>query len=70
MVRAGCSELSFKSFENERILVMKLSTLKKAKPEDVLRLAKWLRLRINGMSYNQILKLIKWRTTRGEHNRH
>lgn len=49
---------------------MKLSTLRKAKPEDVLRLAKWLRLRINGMSYNQILKLIKWRTTRGINNRH
>ena len=49
---------------------MKLSTLKKANPENILRLAKWLRLHVDGMSYNQIVKLVKWRITRGIHNRH
>jgi hypothetical protein len=40
---------------------MKRSTLKKAKPDDVIRLAKWLKLRIDGMSINQIIALIVWR---------
>jgi hypothetical protein len=45
---------------------MKKSTLKKAKPENVIRLAKWLRLDIDGMSLRQIIKLIHWLTTREE----
>ena len=49
---------------------MKLSTLKKAKPEDILRLANWLKLKTKGMSRRQIIKLIKWRITRNEFNRH
>ena len=43
---------------------MKRSTLKKAKPEDVIRLAKWLKLRIDGMSHRQVIKLIYWLITR------
>jgi len=43
---------------------MKKSTLKKAKPENVIRLAKWLRLHIDGMSLRQVIKLICWLTTR------
>lgn len=43
---------------------MKLATLKKAKQEDILRLSKWLHLKTKNMSYNQILKLIRWRISR------
>ena len=40
------------------------STLGKAKPENLLRLAKALRLHTNGMSHRQISKLVYWRITR------
>lgn len=43
---------------------MKTATLKKAKPENVVRLAKWLKLDIDGMSHRHIVKLVKWRITR------
>lgn len=43
------------------------SDLKKSKPENVIRLAKWLRLHIDGMSLRQIIKLIYWRITRDDH---
>lgn len=43
---------------------MRLSTLKKAKQEDILRLSKWLHLKTHNMSYRQILKLIRWRISR------
>jgi hypothetical protein len=49
---------------------MRLKTLRKAKPEAVLRLANWYHLHIDGMSYRQILKLVKWRVTRNGMNRH
>ena len=39
--------------------------LKKAKPENVIRLSKWLKLDIEGMSLRQVIKLIRWRITRG-----
>lgn len=42
-----------------------ISELKKAKPENVIRLAKWLKLDIDGMSISQIIRLIRWRITRG-----
>lgn len=38
--------------------------LKKAKPENVKRLARWLKLDIDGMSDAQIVKLVWWRITR------
>lgn len=40
---------------------MKRSTLKKSKPENVIRFAKWLKLRIDGMSIKQVITLIVWR---------
>lgn len=41
--------------------------LKKSKPEDVIRFARWLRLKIDGMSIRQVISLVKWRITRGIH---
>jgi hypothetical protein len=41
--------------------------LKKSKQENVIRLARWLRLRIDGMSIRQIINLIYWRITRDDH---
>jgi hypothetical protein len=49
---------------------MKRSTLRQAKPENVLRLAKWLHLQIDGMSHRQIIHLVRWRITRTGFNRH
>jgi hypothetical protein len=40
---------------------MKKSTLKNAKPENVVRLARWLKLRIDGMSVRQVIALVVWR---------
>ncbi len=37
------------------------SDLKRAPPEAVLRLAKYLRLRTEGMSIRQVIALIRWR---------
>lgn len=51
-------------------IIMRRSTLLKAKPEYVVRLAKWLRLHIDGMSAHQIAKLVYWRITRSGINRH
>jgi hypothetical protein len=45
---------------------MKRSTLKAAKPEDVVRLAKWLKLRIDGMKHKQIVSLVYWLLSREE----
>ena len=39
--------------------------LRKARPENVIRLAKWLKLDIEGMSIKQIINLVRWRITRG-----
>jgi len=41
--------------------------LKKAKFEDVLRLAKWFRLNISFMSNDQIINLVYWRASRKEY---
>lgn len=45
---------------------IKRRTLKKATPENLLRLAKWLNLHTDGMSHRHIAKLIRWRITRPE----
>lgn len=45
--------------------MLTLKQLRKAKPENVIRLAKWLQLYIDGMSLGQIIRLIRWRVTRG-----
>ena len=49
---------------------MKRGTLLKAKPENVIRLAKYLKLHINGMSHRQIASLVYWRITRTGYNRY
>lgn len=41
--------------------MIKKSTLKEAKPEDIIRLAKWMGLHINDYSINQVIDLIIWR---------
>jgi hypothetical protein len=41
--------------------------LTKARPENVIRFAKWLGLNIKGMSLRQIIKLVRWRVNRGMH---
>ena len=46
-------------------MAITIAQLKKAKPENVIRLAKWLKLDIEGMSIQQIIKLVRWRITRG-----
>jgi len=51
------------------MIKMEKRWLKNAKPENVVRLAKWLKLEISGMSHRQIIKLVKWRCNRGVHNR-
>jgi hypothetical protein len=45
---------------------MKISRrqLRKSKPENLLRLAKVLKLRTDGMSHRQIAALVYWRITR------
>lgn len=49
---------------------MRRSTLLKAKPENVVRLAHYLKLHIDGMSIRQIAKLVYWRITRTGYNRY
>lgn len=44
------------------------STLKKCKPENVIRLAKYLKLNIENMSYGQVIRLIHWRLRRKTFN--
>lgn len=44
--------------------------LRKAKPENLLRLARSLKLRVEGMSHRQIVSLVYWRITRTGMNRH
>jgi hypothetical protein len=46
--------------------MIKIKHLKRAKPESVIRLANWLKLRIDGMSNRQIIKLVNWRLSRYE----
>lgn len=46
-------------------MMIKIANLKKAKPENVIRLAKFLKLNIDGMSMRQIIKLVYWRIRRG-----
>jgi uncharacterized protein YoaH (UPF0181 family) len=41
--------------------MIKKRHLKETKPENVIRLAKWLKLRIDGMSTKQIIALVAWR---------
>lgn len=49
---------------------MRRGTLLKAKPEYLIRLAKWLHLHIDGMSHRHIAKLVYWRITRTGYNRY
>lgn len=51
-------------------MIIKRGLLKKAKPENVIRLAIYLKLYINKMSINQIIGLIYWRLSRTGYNRH
>lgn len=44
--------------------------LRKAKPENLFRLAKSLKLNITNMSHRQIVALVYWRITRNEMNRY
>lgn len=41
-----------------------IQSLKKAKPDNIIRFAKWLKLRIDDMSIRQMIKLINWRLGR------
>jgi hypothetical protein len=41
--------------------------LKKAKPENLIRLAQSLHLRTEGMSHRQVARLVRWRITRPVH---
>lgn len=50
--------------------MIKISELKKTDAQNVRRLAKWLRLKTQGMSISQIIKLVKWRVSRGISQRH
>jgi hypothetical protein len=45
--------------------MLSMHSLKKAKPDAVLRLAQWLRLKTKDMSPRQIAKLVRWRIKRG-----
>ena len=49
---------------------MRRGTLFKAKPDYVVRLARYLKLHIDGMSHRHIAKLVYWRITRSGYNRH
>jgi len=49
---------------------IKIYHLKKAKSENVIRLARWLKLHIDNMSMRQIIKLVYWRITRNPNSRH
>jgi hypothetical protein len=44
-------------------------SLREARPENLSRLARFLRLRIDDMSHNQIVKLVYWRITRVDTSR-
>jgi hypothetical protein len=46
---------------------LSVGRLKKAKPENLLRLARFLSLRTDGMSHRQVAKLVRWRITRPSH---
>jgi hypothetical protein len=49
---------------------IKIKHLREAKLENVIRLAKWLKLNIEGMSIKQIIRLVYWKITRNTLNRH
>ena len=49
--------------------IIKTSTLRKSKPENLLRLAKFLKLHTDGMSHRQIASLIHWLLTRQDKRR-
>jgi hypothetical protein len=48
---------------------MKRITLRKANPDNLIRLAMWLKLDVDGMSHRQIASLIHWRITREDKRR-
>ena len=55
---------------NDRSVLSRRS-LRRSSPGSLLRLARFLRLRTEGMSHRQVAELVRWRTTRpdmtGEH---
>ncbi len=51
-------------------MIIKRRTLRKSSQENLLRLAKFLKLRVVSMSHKQIASLIYWRITRGIYNRY
>ena len=46
-------------------MYIKKNTLLRAKPSNVIRLAKYLNLYTDQMSHHQVAKLVYWRITRG-----
>lgn len=46
--------------------LLSVGRLKKAKRENVIRLAKALNLKVEGMSHGQIARLVHWRVTRAD----
>ena len=48
----------------EENLDLNKEELKIAPKESVIRLAKYLQLNIDGMSHNQVVRLIRWKLTR------
>lgn len=51
-------------------MIITKAMLKKAKPENVHRLAKWLKLNIEGMSIEQVIKLVLWRIKKYNRDRY
>ena len=47
---------------------LSVGQLKQAKPENLIRLAKALKLNVGGMSHRQIARLVHWRVTRPDMN--
>jgi len=45
-------------------LAIRRRTLYKAKPENVVRLARFLKLNVDGMSHRQTCRLVAWRLSR------
>jgi len=49
-------------------MALSVYQLKRAKFSNILKLASWLKLNVNGMSHGQVARLIHWRVTRSDMN--
>ena len=49
-------------------MLIKIEHLKKAKPENVIRLARWLKLNIEGLNIEQIINLVYYRFVKDKYN--